>query len=198
MVTMTKNVALKKGLTFVKKWEGGFISHRNDPGGATNFGISLRFLRTLNPEIGDIDRDGDIDIDDVKKLTLAHAMAIYEQEFWNKYNLDTLDLIFAIGLFDTMVNVGPKQAILLAQRAINEFTDQPIIEDGMIGPQTIGVAAQLAPFMSEICPVFLFKRLSFYSLIASNKPKLEVFLRGWINRVCDLEGYLRYCDIRVP
>jgi lysozyme family protein len=195
MGTMTKNVALKKGLIFVKKWEGGFINHKNDPGGATNFGISLRFLKTLNPEIGDIDRDGDIDIDDVKKLTLAHAMAIYEQEFWDKYNLDTLDPIFAIGLFDTMVNTGPKQAILLAQRAINEFTDQPIIEDGIIGPQTIGAITGLAPFISEICPVFLFKRLSFYSLIASNNPKLETFLRGWINRVCDLEEYLRHCDI---
>jgi lysozyme family protein len=94
-----------------------------------------------------------------------------------------------------MVNTGPKQAILLAQRAINEFTDQPIIEDGIIGPQTIGAITGLAPFISEICPVFLFKRLSFYSLIASNNPKLETFLRGWINRVCDLEEYLRHCDI---
>lgn len=194
---MAKNIVLKKGLTFVKKWEGGFINHQNDPGGATNFGISLRFLKTLDLEIGDIDRDGDIDIDDIKKLTLAHAIVIYKREFWDKYNLDTLDPIFAIGLFDTMVNVGPKQAILLAQRAINEFTDQPIIEDGIMGPQTIGATAELAPFMTRVCSVFLFKRLSFYSLIASNKPKLEVFLRGWINRVCDLEGYLRYCDIRV-
>lgn len=32
---------------FTARWEGGYVCHPDDPGGATNHGISLRFLRGL-------------------------------------------------------------------------------------------------------------------------------------------------------
>lgn len=32
---------------FTSRWEGGYVFHPDDPGGATNLGISLRFLRGL-------------------------------------------------------------------------------------------------------------------------------------------------------
>ena len=53
------DTAIKK----VLKHEGGYVDHKNDPGGATKYGISLRFIRKSNTEL-DLDGDGDIDSDD--------------------------------------------------------------------------------------------------------------------------------------
>ena len=46
------DTAIKK----VLKHEGGYVDHKNDPGGATKYGISLRFIRQSNT---DLDLDGD-------------------------------------------------------------------------------------------------------------------------------------------
>ena len=45
------------------KWEGGFFNYPSDPGGVTNFGVSLMFLKILGLQEGDI--NGDVDSLDV-------------------------------------------------------------------------------------------------------------------------------------
>jgi lysozyme family protein len=53
----------------ILKFEGGYVDHPSDPGGATNFGISLRFmLLTKDVELFDMNKDGKIDKEDVKLL----------------------------------------------------------------------------------------------------------------------------------
>ena len=63
---------------FTSKWEGGFVDHKNDPGGATNYGVSLRWLKN---EGIDIDGDGKIDINDIKALTPSKAAELFKKEF---------------------------------------------------------------------------------------------------------------------
>ena len=53
-----------KAITVILKHEGGFSNHSSDPGGATNYGISLRWLKSEGL-YGDLDDDGDVDIDDI-------------------------------------------------------------------------------------------------------------------------------------
>jgi lysozyme family protein len=62
----------------VLRHEGGFVNNVHDSGGATNFGISLRFLRDY-PGDGDFDGDGDVDIDDIRKMTLTDAKRVYRK-----------------------------------------------------------------------------------------------------------------------
>jgi lysozyme family protein len=49
--------------------EGGYVDNPNDPGGATNYGISLRFLAD-HPESGDFNGDGEVDAEDIANMTV--------------------------------------------------------------------------------------------------------------------------------
>lgn len=51
--------------------EGGYVKDPDDPGGATNYGVTLATLRRLGI---DLDRDGMVSKRDVKLLTTAQAV----------------------------------------------------------------------------------------------------------------------------
>ena len=58
----------------VREIEGGFVNDPRDPGGATKFGISLRFLRSIGL---DLNRDGIIDGIDIRGLSHVAAKKIF-------------------------------------------------------------------------------------------------------------------------
>ena len=55
--------------------EGGFSDDPDGPGGPTNFGITLAALLNAG---SDLDGDGDIDREDILRLTRAIAIEIFE------------------------------------------------------------------------------------------------------------------------
>ena len=63
----------KQAHAFVRKWEGGFDDHPNDPGGVTNYGVSLAYLKDHGLDIGDINDDGVIDRKDILAMTPEKA-----------------------------------------------------------------------------------------------------------------------------
>ena len=91
--------------------EGGFVDHPDDPGGATNFGISLRFLQTLDDiELGDIDGDGDVDYQDISQMKSIDAQLLYFEHWWDKYGYGQIvDQGVANKLLDMSVNMGARQ-----------------------------------------------------------------------------------------
>lgn len=46
--------------------EGGYVNDPDDPGGATNFGVTIHTMRRLGL---DLTGDGQVDVRDVRKLT---------------------------------------------------------------------------------------------------------------------------------
>jgi lysozyme family protein len=177
----------------VLEHEGGFSNHSADPGGATNFGISIRYLLDRGdldgdglPD-GDVDGDGDVDIDDIKAITPMQAKALYHSGFWVPNRLQqVLDQAIATKIFDICVNTGSRQAWKITQRACNELGAELLV-DGIIGPKTLEEVNVLRlrtgdPGATLLLDEIRSQQLAFYQALVGNRPELEVFLNGWTNR----------------
>ena len=112
-----------KSLEMVLKHEGGFVDHRDDPGGATNKGITHRtYSEFLGRPLEDVD--------ELKAIPDEHVEMIYKQGYWDKVKGDDLPGGVDFCTFDWGVNSGPGRAAKYLQ-AIVEATP-----DGAIGPMT--------------------------------------------------------------
>lgn len=145
----------EKAIPFILEHEGGLVDHPNDPGGLTNFGICKRSYPDL----------------DIRNLTKEQAIEIYKRDYWKSY-LDEIDFPISCKLFDASVNMGHKQANKLLQRAIW------VEVDGKIGPKTISTIQSTKDIVNK----FISELESFYTNLATTKPKFQVFLKGWLRR----------------
>lgn len=174
-------------LAILREHEGGWSDDGHDSGGATNFGISLKFLRltgTVDADgdgymDGDIDYDGDIDADDIRLMDAKRAGAIYREQFWDRYRYDRIvDQAIATKTFDMSVNMGPRASHRCLQRACRAVLIVGVIDDGIIGPRTRAAvnsapqAALLAAFRSEAA--------GYYRRIPAQYGGR--YLDGWLNR----------------
>ena len=94
------NSAVEKVFT----WEGGYSNHPQDPGGPTNYGITIADVKAyINPNATD---------NDVKNITKAQAKEIYRTKYWKTsyYDCDKLASGVDLAVFDFGVNSGPSRA----------------------------------------------------------------------------------------
>lgn len=163
--------------------EGGLSNHPKDPGGPTNYGLSLRFLRAAGI---DIDNDGDVDLQDILRLDYERAKEVYKRFWWDKYRYEAINNInVARKIFDLAVNMGAHQAHKIAQISANRMQTKPIAVDGVFGPRTIGTINGLT--ITENLADEFYRELQdnqahFYINLAANRPELKAFLKGWLNR----------------
>ena len=85
-------------MTFVFKSEGGYVNNPRDPGGPTNFGITIA---TLSHELGRA-----ATTDEVKYMSRDTALAIYRKKYWNLIGGDTLPRGVDLMEMDICVNSG--------------------------------------------------------------------------------------------
>lgn len=130
---------------FTARWEGGLTDHPADPGGLTNYGISLRWVEDLarqareeclrqrrccdgcsvarTPACGfselDMDMDGDVDADDIRACTRAQAAALFKKHFWDRLGCAVLPLPLAVVLYDGAVNMGAARSARQLQQGMN-------------------------------------------------------------------------------
>ena len=109
-------------LPFVLKWEGGYVNHPADPGGATNQGVTQKVYDTWRSRNGQLPRS-------VKELTEAEMQAIYEGGYWLPPRCDRLRDALDLVQFDTAVNMGVGRAVRFLQTAVGAAAD------GDYGPQ---------------------------------------------------------------
>lgn len=167
--------------------EGGYVNDQRDSGGATNWGISLKFLKdftSLNTENFnrfDLDKDGDIDFVDVKNMPRDDAIYLYRKAFWDRYDYGKLvSYPVATKVFDLSVNMGGAQANKCLQRAVRAATMIQLDEDGVLGPKSF--SAINGADMHSLLAALKSEAAGFYRLLVKADPKLARFLTGWLNR----------------
>mgnify|MGYP002856268277 CR=1 FL=1 len=89
----------KKALSFVLKWEGGYVNNPSDKGGATNKGITQGTYNSWLVSQGKQRKD-------VKFISPAEVEEIYYKRYWLAAKCNTMSKIFAVICFDTAVNMG--------------------------------------------------------------------------------------------
>jgi lysozyme family protein len=165
--------------------EGGFVNDPDDPGGATNHGVTIHTLRRLGI---DVNRDTRIDVADVRALTKKQAVAIYLEHYFTVPGIAALPEALHASVFDMYVNAG-STAVKILQRLLTDM-GFPCDPDGEIGPQTIR-AAQMAyeAAPSHLADAYGIARRNHYYALADSRPASRKFARrmdggkgGWIVR----------------
>lgn len=169
-----------RAVEVVLRHEGGFVDNVKDAGGATNFGISLRYARTLGSLL-DLDGDGDVDKDDIILITKDKAKVVYRGWFWRDVRGDELPPGIDLTVFDYAVNSGAGRAIKALQDAVG------VEADGVFGPATM--RAVQATDATEVINKINDGRLEFLKRAKNTKTGAllwPTYGRGWTRRVNDV------------
>lgn len=151
----------------VFKFEGGYVDHPRDPGGATNMGITIG---TLSRYLGRRATKNE-----VRNLPKEVALEIYRANYWNKVKGDLLPFGFDYVAMDGAVNSGPSRGVRWLQKAVGAKAD------GVAGPQTVARAkAASVAAISEACN----QRMGFLRRLST----WDTFGRGWSRRVAHVEA----------
>jgi lysozyme family protein len=158
-----------KIITEVLKHEGGYVDHPADPGGATNFGITLATYQSWKKGATKAD---------LKRISLAEVKAIYRKNYWDKLDGDELPSGVDAVVMDFGVNSGVSRAARYLQTVVG------VTADGDIGKETMKALKELDPreVIDELCD----RRLVFLKSIKHPKTKKllwTTFGKGWERRV---------------
>lgn len=166
-------------LNVILEHEGGLTMDKRDSGGITNWGISLRYLKSMGL---DLNGDGKINEEDIIGLHKDGAEAIYRKYWWDKYRYAAFnELVVVEKVFDLAVNMGGIAAHKLLQIAINRLgKSPPIAVDGILGGQTFGAAnstdgTKLRQELRDCAE-------HHYEEILAANPAMEWARKGWMNR----------------
>ncbi len=165
--------------------EGGFVDDPDDPGGATKHGVTIHTMRRLGL---DLDDDGDVDRDDVRRITPEHAVDIFMRHYFDDPRIGALPEVLQASVFDMYVNAG-SNAVRILQRLLRQM-GHDIAVDGIIGPHTLRAAhaaAKAAP--NHIADAYGIARRNYYYRLADRRPATRKYARrrdggkgGWIRR----------------
>lgn len=165
--------------------EGGFVNDPDDPGGATNFGVTLETMRRLGL---DLSGDGQIDVDDVRALSREQATEIFLRHYFFRPKISHLPEPLWATVFDMQVNAGSNAIRILQKLLLKMGFD--IAVDGRIGPQTIRIANRAQAAAGDyLVDAYGIERRNYYYRLGDRRPASRKYARrrdggkgGWIRR----------------
>ena len=165
--------------------EGGYVNDRDDPGGATKYGVTIGTMRRLGL---DLTGDGRVTTADVRRLTRAQAVEVFLKHYYERPGIARLPEALRASCFDMYVNAG-SNAVKILQRLLCSM-DQSVAVDGAIGPLTAGAAHRAAAAAPDhIADAYGIARRNYYYGLGDARPSLRKFARrrdggkgGWIVR----------------
>ena len=149
---MDRKEVLRRAFGFSMSEEGRdkFTDDKRDAGGPTKWGMALNYNRDIIP---DKDGNGVIDAADVKQLTEADALVMYEKRYWRPNIKPEYPDALAFMLVDMMLNPGPGATPKLLQQALKACGQKVDVDGGrscVPAPRPRGSAPCLLPVAAQI------------------------------------------------
>jgi lysozyme family protein len=148
--------------------EGGYTNHPSDPGGPTNFGITIAdYRKYVKP---------DATAADVRAMRLDEAKAIYRDKYWNSQRCDALPVGVDYATFDYGVNSGIGRSGKVLRRVLKLPDDTSVVSDAVVAAAQ---SAEARSLIAAICG----ERLRFLQSLRT----WPVFGAGWGRRVAEVK-----------
>jgi lysozyme family protein len=149
--------------------EGGYSNHPSDPGGPTNFGITIfDYRKYVKPGATAAD---------VRAMTVDEAKAIYRSKYWDAMRCDELQPGVDEAVFDYGVNSGVGRSAKVLRRCLHLPDTTSVIDANVIA------AAQNAD-APELIVAICAERLRFLQSLHT----WPVFGQGWNARVAEVKA----------
>ena len=152
-----------KAMTKVYEDEGGYTNDAADPGGPTNWGITIADARMYWKP--------DASADDVRHMPKEVAADIYKKHYADPIQYDNLPAGVDYAVFDYGINSGISRAIKVLQKLVGA----PV--DGKIGTQTITLVNKTDA--KKLINAIYDERLAFLQSLST----WSTFGKGWGRRV---------------
>lgn len=154
-----------EAMNHVLEYEGGYSNDRGDPGGPTNWGITIHDARMYwKPNATAAN---------VRAMPKSVALDIYRKHYADPLRYDYLPAGLDFAVLDYGINSGISRAAKVLQNLLG------VTPDGQIGPITVGAAqkADVTTIINGICD----ERLHFLQHLHT----WPIFGKGWGSRVKD-------------
>lgn len=153
-----------RALDLTLEYEGGYVNHPKDPGGATMRGVTQKVYDRWRAKRGLSQRP-------VRQIEEDELQAIYRLQYWDLIHGDRLPMGIDAAVFDFAVNSGATRATQELQRVLGLRTD------GNMGAMTIDAASEMdqAELINRYCDA----RLAFVRRLST----FSTFGRGWTRRI---------------
>ncbi len=149
--------------------EGGYTNHPSDPGGPTNFGITIfDYRKYVKPNATAAD---------VRAMTVEEAKTIYRARYWDAQRCDELPAGVDYVVFDYGVNSGTGRSGKVLRRALNLPDQSSTVGDAVVAAAR---AADAKALVVAICD----ERLRFLQSLKT----WPVFGAGWSRRVAEVRS----------
>jgi lysozyme family protein len=150
--------------------EGGYTNDPRDPGGPTNFGITIAdYRKYVKPQATAAD---------VRAMTIAEAKAIYRRQYWDALACDALPAGVDYAVFDYGVNSGIGRAGKVLRRCLKLADNTGAVNEAVIqAARAAGGKALIAAICDE--------RLRFLQSLKT----WSVFGKGWGARVAEVKAF---------
>lgn len=150
--------------------EGGYSNHPSDPGGPTNFGITLAdYRRYVKPGATAAD---------VRAMQVGEAVAIYRAKYWDAMRCDELPAGIDDTAFDYCVNSGLGRSGKVLRRVLG-------LADGDWHVTADVLAALRRRAASDVITAINDERLRFLRSLKT----WPVFGAGWSRRVAEVRAF---------
>jgi lysozyme family protein len=148
-------------LDLVLKSEGGWVNHKDDPGGETNLGVTKAVWEEF---VGH-------PVKTMKDLTKDDVAPMYALKYWRPCYCEVLPRGLDFVVFSMGVNAGPGRSIKLLQQSIG------CLPDGVIGPKTRELISSSNG--ATLIAKFSETRREYYRSLKT----FPIFGKGWLARV---------------